>query len=32
MSQPVNDHGPEYRHVDDMSWETLRFLATGQGR
>ena len=25
MSQPVKDHGPEYRHVDDMPWETLRF-------
>ena len=25
MSQPAKDHGPEYRHVDDMPWETLRF-------
>ena len=25
MSQPAKDHGPEYRHVDDMAWETLRF-------
>ena len=25
MSQPTSDHGPEYRHVDDMAWETLRF-------
>jgi mannose-6-phosphate isomerase-like protein (cupin superfamily) len=25
MSQPTEDHGPEYRHVDDMAWETLRF-------
>ena len=23
MSQ--QDHGPEYRHIDDMPWETLRF-------
>ena len=21
----MSDHGPEYRHVDDMAWETLRF-------
>ena len=25
MTQPASDHGPEYRHVDDMAWETLRF-------
>ena len=25
MSQQAQDHGPEYRHVDDMEWETLRF-------
>ena len=25
MSQPTGDHGPEYRHVDHMPWETLRF-------
>ena len=27
MSQQTRtpDHGPEYRHIDDMAWETLRF-------
>lgn len=25
MSEQTKDHGPEYRHVDDMPWETLRF-------
>src|SRR5437879_13205472 len=25
MSQTTEDHGPEYRHLDDMAWETLRF-------
>src|ERR1700704_6944066 len=25
MSQQTQDHGPEYRHIDDMEWETLRF-------
>jgi len=25
MSQQTKDHGPEYRHVDEMPWETLRF-------
>ena len=25
MSQQMPDHGPEYRHIDDMPWETLRF-------
>ena len=25
MSEPAKDHGPEYRHVDDVPWETLRF-------
>ena len=25
MSQRTKDHGPEYRHADEMPWETLRF-------
>jgi quercetin dioxygenase-like cupin family protein len=25
MSQQTQDHGPEYRHIDEMEWETLRF-------
>ena len=25
MSGHGMDHGPEYRHIDDMPWETLRF-------
>ena len=25
MSAAMTDHGPEYRHIDDMPWETLRF-------
>jgi hypothetical protein len=25
MSNKTPDHGPEYRHIDDMAWETLRF-------
>ena len=25
MSQRTTDHGPEYRHIDEMPWETLRF-------
>ena len=25
MTRETADHGPEYRHVDDMAWETLRF-------
>ena len=25
MNQQTQDHGPEYRHIDDMEWETLRF-------
>ena len=25
MSQRTEDHGPEYRHADEMPWETLRF-------
>ncbi len=25
MTQQIQDHGPEYRHIDDMPWETLRF-------
>src|SRR5215470_694144 len=25
MNPNQPDHGPEYRHVDDMPWETLRF-------
>src|SRR3970040_2520129 len=25
MSSQAQDHGPVYRHVDEMEWETLRF-------
>jgi len=25
MDNAAKDHGPVYRHVDDMDWETLRF-------
>jgi hypothetical protein len=25
MSSQPQDHGPVYRHIDDMDWETLRF-------